>query len=45
MKAIVINKDKSLSWQEVPDPILREEEVLRKVAYAAVSRADLRQRE
>ena len=45
MKAIVINKDKSLSWQEVPDPILREDEVLIKVAYAAVNRADLMQRE
>lgn len=45
MKAIVIQKDKSLSWQKVPDPILREDEVLIKVAYAAVNRADLMQRE
>lgn len=45
MKAIVIQKDKSLVWQDVPDPILREDEVLIKVAYAAVNRADLMQRE
>lgn len=45
MKAIVICKDRSLAWQEVADPILREEEVLIKVAYAAVNRADLMQRE
>ena len=45
MKAIVINKDKSLSWQEVSEPILCEDEILIKVAYAAVNRADLMQRE
>ena len=45
MKAIVICKDRSLAWQEVADPILQEEEVLIKVAYAAVNRADLMQRE
>ncbi len=45
MKAIVICKDKSLAWQEVADPILQDDEVLIKVSYAAVNRADLMQRE
>lgn len=45
MKAIVIQKDKSLVWQDVPDPVLHDDEVLIKVAYAAVNRADLMQRE
>lgn len=45
MKAIVIQKDKSLVWQDVPDPELHDDEVLIKVAYAAVNRADLMQRE
>ena len=45
MKAIVIQKDKSLVWQDVPDPVLHDDEVLIKVSYAAVNRADLMQRE
>ena len=45
MKAILVNDDKSLRWDNVPDPVLKEDEVLIKVAYAALNRADLMQRE
>lgn len=45
MKAILVNDDKSLRWDEVPDPVLNEDEVLIKVEYAALNRADLMQRE
>lgn len=45
MKAILVNEDKSLRWDNVPDPILAEDEVLIKVEYAALNRADLMQRE
>lgn len=45
MKAILVNEDKSLRWDNVPDPILKEDEVLVKVEYAALNRADLMQRE
>lgn len=45
MKAIRVNNDKSLRWDEVPNPVLAEDEVLIKVEYAALNRADLMQRE
>lgn len=45
MKAILVNDDKSLRWDNVPDPVLLEDEVLVKVEYAALNRADLMQRE
>lgn len=45
MKAILVNNDKSLRWDEVPNPVLNEDEVLIKVEYAALNRADLMQRE
>ena len=45
MKAILIDKNKNLSWENVPTPEISEEQVLIKVAYAAVNRADLMQRE
>ena len=46
MKAILINKeDQSLSWSEVPNPVLKAGEVIIKVRAAAVNRADLLQRE
>lgn len=45
MKAILVNEDKSLRWDTVPDPILAEDEVLVKVEAAALNRADLMQRE
>lgn len=45
MKAILINSDKSLSWSDVPDPIIKSDEVLVKIEAAALNRADLMQRE
>ena len=45
MKAILVNNDKSLRWDEVLNPVLAEDEVLIKVEYAALNRADLMQRE
>ena len=45
MKAILVNDDQSLRWDNVPDPIIKAEEVLVKIEYAALNRADLMQRE
>lgn len=45
MKAILIQKDRSLIWSDVPDPIVGPEDVLVKIQYAALNRADLLQRE
>lgn len=45
MKAILIGKDQSLNWQDVPNPVVKEDDVLVKIEYAAVNRADLMQRE
>lgn len=45
MKAVLINDDKSLRWDDVPNPTLGGEDVLIKVEYAALNRADLLQRE
>ncbi|MBQ8551388.1 MAG: NAD(P)H-quinone oxidoreductase [Clostridia bacterium] len=45
MKAILINPDKSLTWSEVSDPIVGDEDVLVEIHCAALNRADLMQRE
>ena len=45
MKAILVNADKSLRWDDVPNPVIKSEEVLIKVHAAALNRADLMQRE
>lgn len=45
MKAILVNNDRSLRWDNVPNPIIKEDEVLVKIAAAALNRADLMQRE
>lgn len=45
MKAILVNDDKSLKWTEVPNPTMRQDEVLIKINAAAINRADLMQRE
>ena len=45
MKAILVNDDRSLRWDTVPDPVLKEDEVLVKIEAAALNRADLMQRE
>lgn len=45
MKAILVNEDKSLRWDDVPNPVVRPEEVLVEIHAAALNRADLMQRE
>lgn len=45
MKAILINEDGSLRWDNVPDPVLRKDDCLVKIEAAALNRADLMQRE
>ena len=45
MKAILVNDDRSLRWDEVPNPVVGEEDVLVKIEAAALNRADLMQRE
>ena len=45
MKAILVNADKSLRWDNVPNPVMKSEEVLVKIEAAALNRADLMQRE
>jgi len=45
MKAILVNNDKSLRWDNVPDPILQNDDCLIKIEAAALNRADLMQRE
>ncbi len=45
MKAILVSPvDNSLSWSDVPDPVVGEEDVLVEIHYAALNRADLMQR-
>ena len=39
MKAILINGDRSLSWSNVPDPVIGEDEVLVKIEAAAIPEA------
>ncbi|MBE6694735.1 MAG: NAD(P)H-quinone oxidoreductase [Ruminococcaceae bacterium] len=45
MKAILVNEDKSLRWDNVPDPVIKPDEVLVEIHAAALNRADLMQRE
>ena len=45
MKAILVNDDKSLSWSDVPNPVIKSDEVLVKIEAAALNRADLMQRD
>lgn len=45
MKAVLINPDRSLRWDDVPDPIVGAEDCLVKIHAAALNRADLMQRE
>lgn len=45
MFATVIGEDKKLYWEEVENPVIRENEVLIEVHAAALNRADLLQRE
>jgi putative PIG3 family NAD(P)H quinone oxidoreductase len=45
MKAIIVQPDKSLAWQDASDPKPRAHEALVEVHYTALNRADLSQRE
>ena len=45
MKAILVNDDRSLRWDDVPNPVVGEDDVLVKIEAAALNRADLMQRE
>ena len=45
MKAILVNDDRSLRWDNVPDPKIKSDEVLVEIHAAALNRADLMQRE
>ena len=45
MKAMLVNEKQDLVWSEVPDPVIREDEVLVKIHAAALNRADLLQRQ
>ncbi len=45
MKAILVNDDRSLRWDDVPNPIIKPEEILVEIHAAALNRADLMQRE
>ncbi len=45
MKAILVNDDRSLRWDNVPDTICGQEDCLVKIEAAALNRADLMQRE
>jgi putative PIG3 family NAD(P)H quinone oxidoreductase len=44
VKAIIIQPDQSLAWQDVPDPQPKPNEALVEVHYTALNRADLSQR-
>ncbi len=45
MKAILVNDDRSLRWDDVPDPVTGSEDCLVKIEAEALNRADLMQRE
>jgi len=45
MKAILVNDDKTLRWDEVENPVMKADEVLVEIHAAALNRADLMQRE
>lgn len=45
MKAILVNEDKSLRWDDVPTAVCGDEDCLVKIEAAALNRADLMQRE
>lgn len=44
MKAILVQNDQSLTWSDVPDPVIKADEVLVEIHAAALNRADLMQR-
>jgi len=44
MHAILVDDNKALVWSEVPDPVIKNDEILIDVHAAALNRADLMQR-
>ncbi len=44
MKAIIVQQDQSLAWQDAPEPRCGPDEALIEVHYTALNRADLAQR-
>lgn len=45
MKAMLVDESTNLVWSEVPDPMIKEDEVLVQIHAAALNRADLLQRQ
>ncbi|MGI6353505.1 MAG: NAD(P)H-quinone oxidoreductase [Lentisphaeria bacterium] len=45
MKAIVVNEQRQLIWTDVPEPVLRDDQVIIDVHATGVNRADLFQRD
>ena len=45
MKAILVDENKNLVWSDVPNPVIKDDEVLVKIHAAALNRADLLQRQ
>ena len=45
MRAVLVDENKNLVLSEVPDPVIKDDEVLVKIYAAALNRADLLQRQ
>ena len=45
MKAMLVDENKNLIWSNVPDPVVKADEVLVKIHASALNRADLLQRQ
>ena len=45
MKAMLVDQQQNMIWSDVPDPVIKAEEVLVKIKAAGVNRADLLQRQ
>ncbi len=45
MKAMLVDENKALVWSDVPDPVMKEDELLLRIHAAALNRADLLQRQ
>lgn len=45
MKAVLIDENRNLIWTDVPDPVIKPNEVLVKIYAAGINRADLLQRQ
>lgn len=45
MKAVLVGKNKELTWSEVENPVIKPDEVLVEIHAAALNRADLMQRD